>query len=97
MFALTQPPPKPPLPEIIRGLVVQITYDTTKEGRLTPFNPEDPEHDLMFRGWYANGFATRTHGATEIHDAHLQFGWRSRILPGVAEKQASGWEFHPLH
>lgn len=97
MFTLAVPPPPPKLPEVIRGLVIQITYGETKEGRLTPFDPEDAEHDLVFRAWYPNGFATRTHGATEINDAHLHFGWRSRILPGVAEKQASGWEFHTLH
>ena len=88
MFTLAVPPPAPK-PVTIPGYVVQVQYASELE-RLVPFDPDDTDYDLRFRDWYANGFATRQAGADEIHQVHLATGWKSRILPGIAEQDADG-------
>ena len=88
MFALTTPP-EPPRLTTIPGYVVQVQYAVELE-RLVPFDPEDEDFDLRFRDWFINGFATRRNGADDIHQTHLAAGWKSRILPGIAEQDAAG-------
>lgn len=100
MYAFSQPPAPaaPPQPETISGYVIQAMYGSTHEGRLTPFDPDDADFDLRFREWFPNGFATRAGPAQEVHQAQLIGGFQSRVLPGVAERQANGeFAFFTVH
>lgn len=98
MLSFNVPPTPTPHPEIIPGYVVQIRYATGPDGRIFPFDPDDHGYDLMFREWTPNGFASRATGADEIHAAHLATGFESRILNGVAERQANGeFMFFTVH
>ncbi len=97
MLSFASPPPESK-PEVFVGFIVQIRYGVTGEGRLTPFTPDDPQFDLRFREWTTNGFSSRTHGAEELNQAHLETGWQTRVLPGVAERRRNGAvEFFALH
>lgn len=91
--------PPSPRPVTMQGYVIQALYNDkqTETGRLTPFDPNDDSYDLQFRDWRVNGFATRAPQASEIHASQLAFGWRSRILPGVAEQVGAAWLLHTLH
>src|SRR5689334_7498409 len=91
--------PPSSLPRTANGLVVQITYgpDTTGAGKLWPFNPDDPDMDLVYRGWENVMFSTHSKSASEIYESQLAYGWRSRILPGVAEQVGEVWILHTLH